>query len=159
MDADLQHPPEAAAELARTAMRHDVDVVVGTRYAGGGSGSGLGGLARAATSSGATRLAKTLFPRRLATVSDPMSGLFAFRASAIDLDRLNPVGFKVLLEILVRHPGARVAEMTYAMAPRHAGRSNASLREGVRFLRHLVRLRRHRLAGQIRFEFGREFLR
>ena len=49
-------------------MRHDVDVVVGTRYAGGGSGSGLGGLARAATSSGATRLAKTLFPRRLATV-------------------------------------------------------------------------------------------
>src|SRR5581483_5456393 len=58
MDADLQHPPEAAAALARTAMRHDVDVVVGTRYAGAGSGAGLGGLARATGSSAATRLAK-----------------------------------------------------------------------------------------------------
>jgi len=67
MDADLQHPPELAAMLARTAIRHDVDIVVGTRYAGAGSGEGLNGAARAATSSWATRLAKVLFPRRLAT--------------------------------------------------------------------------------------------
>ena len=33
MDADLQHPPETAAVLASTAMRHDCDIVVGTRYA------------------------------------------------------------------------------------------------------------------------------
>ncbi len=150
MDADLQHPPEAAAALARTAMRHDVDVVVGTRYAGAGSGAGLGGVARATGSSGATRLAKALFPRRLATVSDPMSGLFAFRRGAVDPARLNPVGFKMLLEILVRHPSARVAEMTYEMAPRHAGSSKASVREGLRYLRHLARLRRQRLVGQVR---------
>src|SRR6266480_2663353 len=68
IDGDLQHPPEAAATLARTAMRHDVDVVVGTRYAGTGSGDGLGSAGRAATSSWATRLAKSVFPRRLATV-------------------------------------------------------------------------------------------
>ena len=150
MDGDLQHPPEAAAGLARTAMRHDVDVVVGTRYAGAGSGAGLGGTGRATTSSGATRLAKALFPRRLATVTDPMSGLFAFRAAAVDPDRLDPVGFKVLLEILVRHPSVRVAEMTYEMAPRHAGRSKATVREGLRYLRHLARLRRQRLVGQVR---------
>ncbi|MEN3308719.1 MAG: dolichol-phosphate mannosyltransferase [Micromonosporaceae bacterium] len=150
MDADLQHPPEAAAGLVRTAMRHDVDVVVGTRYAGAGSGTGLGSGVRTATSSTATRLAKALFPRRLATVTDPMSGLFAFRAAAVDPGRLNPVGFKVLLEILVRHPSVRVAEMTYEMAPRHAGRSKASLREGLRYLRHLARLRRQRLVGQVR---------
>jgi len=35
MDADLQHPPEAAAVLASTAMRHDCDIVVGTRYGAG----------------------------------------------------------------------------------------------------------------------------
>src|SRR5262249_49579295 len=92
MDADLQHPPEAAAALAATAMRHDVDIVIGTRYAGSGSVDGLDGASRAVSSSGATRLAKTLFPRRLATVSDPMSGLFAVRRSAIDIDRLNPIG-------------------------------------------------------------------
>ena len=150
LDADLQHPPEAAATLARTAMRHDVDIVVGTRYAGTGSGEGLGGAARSLTSSSATRLAKALFPRRLATISDPMSGLFAFRTAVVDPDRLQPVGFKILLEILIRHPSARVAEVTYEMAARHSGDSKAGLREGLMFLRHLVRLRRQRLVGQIR---------
>jgi len=150
MDADLQHPPQTAVNLARTAMRHEVDLVVGTRYAGTGSGEGLGGTGRAATSSSATRLAKALFPRRLATITDPMSGLFAFRAAAVDPDRLNPVGFKILLEILVRHPSVRVAEVTYEMAARHAGDSKASFRVGITFLRHLVRLRRQRLVRQIR---------
>ncbi|MBY8870447.1 glycosyltransferase [Micromonospora sp. PLK6-60] len=150
MDADLQHPPESAARLAAVAMRHDVDVVIGTRYAGSGSAGGLDGPLRAVTSSWATRLAKTLFPRRLATVSDPMSGLFAFRRAAVRLDRMNPSGFKVLLELLVRHPGARVAEVAYEMEPRHGGRSKASLREGTTYLRQLLRLRGLRLVGQMR---------
>jgi dolichol-phosphate mannosyltransferase len=150
MDGDLQHPPEAAAALARTAMRHDVDLVVGTRYAGAGSMEGLDGAGRAAASSAATRLSKAMFPRRLATVSDPMSGLFVFRAGAVDLDRLHPQGFKLLMEILVRHPGLRVAEMSYEMAGRHAGGSKASFREGMAFVRQLARLRRQRLVGQLR---------
>jgi putative flippase GtrA len=87
-----------------------------------------------------------------------MSGLFAFRRSAVALDRLDPIGFKLLLEILVRHPGSTVAEVSYEMAARHAGRSKASLREAVTYLRHLGRLRRHRLAGQLtqRPRTGRE---
>ncbi len=150
MDADLQHPPETAVALARTAVRHDVDIVIGTRYAGTGSVDGLPGQTRALVSSSAGRLAKAVFPRRLATVSDPMSGLFAFRIGAVQFDRLHPIGFKILLEILVRHPAARVAEFAYEMAPSNAGESKASLREGGRFLRHLVRLRRQRLVGQLR---------
>ena len=150
MDADLQHPPEVAVRLALTAMRQDVDVVTGTRYAGAGSGEGLDGAGRVATSGLATRLVKAAFPRRLATVSDPMSGLFAFRRTAIDLNRLNPVGFKILLEILVKHPAARVAEVAYEFAPRFAGESKASLREGLAFGRHLVRLRRTVLGRQLR---------
>ncbi|MEU0400123.1 glycosyltransferase family 2 protein [Streptomyces sp. NPDC006197] len=148
MDADLQHPPEAAAALARTALGHGVDIVVGTRYAGSGStGDGLDGPVRRLVSRGSTLLTKAVFPRRLAGVSDPMSGLFAFRTAAIDMDRLSPLGFKVLLELLVRHPGARVAEVSYRFAPRAAGTSKASLREGLRFLRHLARLRRPTLAA------------
>ncbi len=151
MDGDLQHPPEAAALLATTALRHDSDIVVGTRYAGSGSpADGLGGRGRIMISSWAARLAKSAFPRRLAMVSDPLSGMFAFRRSAVNLDALNPVGFKILLEILVRHPVARVAEVAYQFAPRHADDSKASLREGVRYLRHLFRLRRARLVRQLR---------
>lgn len=153
MDGDLQHPPEAAAGLAAAALRHDSDIVIGTRYAGAGSaGDGLSGPVRSAVSSWATRLAKLLFPRRLAMVTDPLSGLFAFRRDAIDLDRLNPLGFKILVEILVRHPAARVAEATYRFEPRHAGDSKAGLRQGLTYLRHLARLRRARLVGQLRPE-------
>jgi dolichol-phosphate mannosyltransferase len=151
MDADLQHPPETAAVLASTAMRHDCDIVVGSRYAGDGSAAGgLSSHGRMFVSSGATRLVKDLFPRRLAMVSDPLSGLFAFRRGSVDLDRLRPSGFKVLLEILVRNPVARVAEVAYRFEPRAAGESKASLRQGVAFLRHVTRLRAARLARQLR---------
>lgn len=150
MDGDLQHPPEAAGALARTAMRHSVDIVVGTRYAGAGSADEGFDAGRALGSSGATRLAKTLFPRRLSTISDPMSGFFVFRRDAVDPRRLHPVGFKILLEILVRHPAARVAEMTYDMATRESGRSKATVGEATTYLRHLARLRRDRLRGQLR---------
>jgi glycosyltransferase involved in cell wall biosynthesis len=141
MDADLQHPPEAAAAIARTALGHDADIVVGTRHAGSGSSAGLDGAGRSAASNGSALLAKAFFPRCLATVSDPTSGLFAFRKDAVDLDRLDPLGLKILLEILVRNPSARVAEVAYTFAPRAAGRSKASLREGITYLRHLARLR------------------
>ena len=150
MDADLQHPPETAAGLAKVAMRHDVDIVIGTRYAGSASSTGLAGAGRGLVSAWSTRLAKFLFPRRLATVSDPMSGLFAFRRDSVSLDQLKPVGFKILLEILVRTPRARVAEVAYCFAPRYAGRSKASFRQGLIYLRHLGRLRRARLASQLR---------
>ncbi len=151
MDADLQHPPEVAVMLAKTAMRHDADIVVGTRYAGSGSpAEGLARPGRTLVSNWATRLAKSAFPRRLAMVSDPLSGLFAFQRDAVDLDRLKPVGFKILLEILVRNPVAKVAEVAYCFAPRHAGRSKASVRQGLTFLRHMTRLRRSRLARQLR---------
>jgi dolichol-phosphate mannosyltransferase len=151
MDGDLQHPPEVAAVLADTAMRHDCDIVVGTRYAGGGStGTGLQDGGRAMVSTWATRLVNSMFPRRLAMVSDPLSGLFAFRAAAVDLDRLKPVGFKILLEILIRNPVARVAEVAYCFAPRNSGESKASLRQGLTFLHHVGRLRRSRLSKQLR---------
>jgi dolichol-phosphate mannosyltransferase len=151
MDADLQHPPEAAARLAAAALRHDSDIVIGTRYSGAGSaGDGLSGPLRSRISGGATRLAKLLFPRRLAMVTDPLSGLFAFRRDAIDLDRLNPLGFKILMEILIRQPAARVAEASYRFEPRHAGDSKAGVRQGLQYLRHLARLRRARLVGQLR---------
>ena len=151
MDADLQHPPETAALLASTAMRHDCDIVVGTRYGGDRSAAdGLGSTGRVFVSSSATRLVKDLFPRRLAMVSDPLSGLFAFRRASVKLDRLRPTGFKVLLEILVRNPVARVAEVAYRFEPRAAGDSKASPREGAKFLRHVARLRAARLAKQLR---------
>ena len=140
MDADLQHPPEVLADLFATAELSGADIVCATRNVNGGGRHGLGGT-RDLISRSFTSFARRSFPRRLRGVSDPMSGFFLVRRAAVEIDRLRPTGFKILLEILVRTPGLRRAEVGYEFAPRHAGDSKASVREGVVYLRHLARLR------------------
>ena len=150
MDGDLQHPPELAVCLADVGRSRDLDLVVASRYVGDGDAGGLGGAGRHTISGAATLAAKVVFPRRLAMASDPMSGLFAVRRAAIDLDALEPIGFKILMEIMVRYPRLRLAEVPFSMAPRHAGESKASLAEGARFARHLMRLRSAVLKKQVK---------
>src|SRR3954470_2902188 len=141
MDGDLQHPPEVVPQLFATARHQPVDLVVASRYAGHGSSAGLDGVGRRGTSRFATRIAKAAFPRRAARVSDPMSGFFAVRLGALDLPRLRPYGYKILLELIVRNPNLRTAEVSFRFAPRHAGESKTSIREVLHFGRHLARLR------------------
>ena len=140
MDADLQHPPEVLADLFATGESAGADIVCATRNVSGGGRDGLGA-ARDVISKSFTVFARRAFPRRLRGVSDPMSGFFLVRRAALDPEALRPTGFKILLEILVRTPGLRRAEVSYEFAPRHAGDSKASLKQGVVYLRHLARLR------------------
>ncbi len=139
MDADLQHPPELIPRLLDQAEQTDADLVVASRYTLGGH-AGLG-RPRSGVSYASTAAARFLFPHRLRGVSDPMSGFFLMRKAVVDLDTLRPRGFKILLEILVRTPSVRVAEVGFQFGKRHAGSSKASLREGMRYLSHLACLR------------------
>ncbi|UCC52282.1 MAG: glycosyltransferase family 2 protein [Anaerolineaceae bacterium] len=140
MDADLQHPPETIPRMWEQAQKTGADMVVGSRR---GDLIGPLGLTRmrSFTSKSLTILARMLFPRLLRNVSDPLTGLFLVRHSAVDVDVLQPDGFKILLEILVRCPALHVTEIHFDFAPRHEGESKADVREGIRFFRHLVRLR------------------
>jgi putative flippase GtrA len=92
-----------------------------------------------------------LFPTKLWHVTDPMSGCFMVRRDALELDRLRPRGFKILLEVLVRTPGLRVSEVPFNFGERHAGHTKASAREAVRYLGLLGRLE----LGQLTARFGR----
>jgi dolichol-phosphate mannosyltransferase len=141
MDGDLQHPPEMLSSLLDAGQRGGYDVVIGSRYCGAGNAAGLSSRTRSLVSSASNAAASALFPRRLAGVSDPMSGLFAVRRAAIDTSQMRPLGFKILLELLARHDGLRVTEVPFTFAARHAGNSKASWREGVRYLRQLANLR------------------
>jgi dolichol-phosphate mannosyltransferase len=149
MDGDLQHPPELAARLVQIGKSRQLDLVAGSRYTGSGASDGLADGYRRAVSGLATRLTKTVFPRRLSRLSDPMSGFFAVRLAALDLDRLDPIGFKILLELMIRQPRLQVAEVPFVFGTRIAGESKASLREGLRFARHLLRLRLLVLRSQV----------
>ncbi|WP_241983489.1 glycosyltransferase [Cryobacterium tagatosivorans] len=146
MDGDLQHPPEVIPVLLRSGAERDVDVVVASRHVTGGSSEGLSGRVRQLVSASATILTRAMFPSRLRHCTDPMTGFFAVRRSSIDLDKLRPRGFKILLEILARNT-LTVAEEPFVFAERKAGESKADFRQGVRFLTQLASLRFGRLSG------------
>ena len=131
MDGDLQHPPETAAILASTAMRHDSDIVVGTRTAATEVLRRPRRHRPGLVLLGTTRLVKSMFPRRLVMVSDPLSGLFAFRRSAVNLDALHPDGFKILLELLVEQPGGPGRGGRVLLRPALCRESKASFHEDV----------------------------
>ncbi|GGW31457.1 dolichol monophosphate mannose synthase [Streptomyces lucensis JCM 4490] len=141
MDGDCQHPPSLVPELVATGERTNAGLVVASRYIEGGSRAGLAGGYRVAVSRGATWLAKALFPRRLHGISDPMSGFFAIRRSAVTAEVLKPLGYKILLELAVRSRPRQVAEVPFVFQDRFAGESKSTAREGLRFLGHLAGLR------------------
>lgn len=139
LDADLQHPPTLVPRLLERAKAGGVDVVAASRYCGnGGTDFGRG---RSLLSRVSTCAAKLLFQRSLRGVTDPMSGFFLVRRSAVPFDRLRPRGFKILLEVLVRARHLRVAEVPFQFGTRHAGESKASLTEAWHYLWQLVLLR------------------
>jgi dolichol-phosphate mannosyltransferase len=139
MDADLQHPPEVIPALMHKATSEGADLVVASRYCDQGRAAGLN-LVRTMISRSSTIAARALFPRRLRGVSDPLSGFFLLRRDAIDLSRLQPRGFKILVELLVQGE-LRSTEVGFSFARRLAGESKGSLAEGLTYLRRLCELR------------------
>lgn len=140
MDGDLQHPPELLPEMIDRYDDGDADVVIASRYIGGGDNGGLAGALRVGVSRGATLLTKAMFPIRLSGSSDPMTGFFLVDRRRIDPAALRPNGFKILLKILVRSD-VRIAEVPMEFGERLHGQSKASFVQGVEFLKHLTRLR------------------
>ena len=139
MDGDLQHPPEVVPRLLETARTAQADLVVASRYVAGGRNEGLGAV-RTVVSWGSTFLAKAMFPHRLRAIRDPMSGFFLFRREALT-DTMTPRGFKILLEIAVRHPDLSRCEIPFVFVERVSGTSKGTIREGFRYLRLLVEMR------------------
>jgi dolichol-phosphate mannosyltransferase len=140
MDADLSHPPEKIPELIES-LRAGREMAVGSRYVRGGSTDERWGLFRKLNS-----LVATVLARPLTRVRDPMSGFFAMRrADFLRAERLNPIGYKIGLEILVKCGFRDVGEVPIHFADRRAGESKLSVRQQVQYLRHLIRLYRHRL--------------
>lgn len=142
MDADLQHPPELLPTLLREAR--ETDLVVASRYIQSNSVNGWNAL-RAAVSRVSTLVSAPLLRR--VRVKDPMSGYFVVRRSAIEGVRLEPVGFKILLEVLVRGNIGSVKEVPFHFGLRHAGKSKADARVAWEYVSQLGKLSRDTFFG------------
>lgn len=138
MDADLSHDPERIPEFVR-AIENGSDLVVGSRYVKGG-GIENWPLFRRMVSKVAI-----LFARPLTPVKDATSGFFFLKRKVIEGVSLDPLGFKIGLEIFVKGNHSSILELPFTFQDRVKGKSKMSFREVVNYLRHLGKLTAYRL--------------
>lgn len=139
MDADLQHPPEKVPELIE-AIKRGADIAIASRYVPGGAVKNWYWY-RKLISKGAIMIGRVALPR-IRNVKDPVSGFFALRREVVEGVELNPVGFKILMEILVKGHYNNVREVPFTFGLRKAGESKLGSRTIVNYLRHIYRLMR-----------------
>jgi len=146
IDGDGQHPPEVVADLL-AAMDDRTDVAVASRHVAGGGVSNWS-TARRLLSRGAQALGLLLLPGTVGRVTDPMSGYFVVRREVVADTDLDPVGYKILLEVLARGDVRGVAERPYVFLERQRGQSKVAIGHYVGYLRHLMRLRLYPLRSR-----------
>ncbi len=139
IDADLQHPPESLLQLLGEIER-GADLAVGSRHVEGGGVSDWS-VIRRFLSRGAQVLGLIILPGVIGRVSDPMSGYFMVRREAIAGRTLDPIGYKILIEVLGRGQIRWVGEVGYVFQERLEGESKVTWKQYIEYLQHLVKLR------------------
>ena len=139
IDADLQHPPEVLLKLLQD-MKSGADLAVASRHVEGG-GVSEWSVARRFLSRGAQMLGLMLLPEVIGRLSDPMSGYFMVRRKSIIDKALNPVCYKILIEVTARGKINWLSERGYVFRERQIGESKVTWKQYIQYLQHLVRLR------------------
>jgi dolichol-phosphate mannosyltransferase len=139
MDSDLSHAPQALPYLINPLIYNLCDVTVGSRYIPGGRVLNWP-LRRYIISRGAGFLGATL-----TTIKDVTSGFFFFKREIIDGVDLDPIGFKICLEILSKGNYQTVLEVPYTFSDRATGKSKMGIKEIFFYLQHLYRLYKYKM--------------
>jgi dolichol-phosphate mannosyltransferase len=138
MDADGSHPIDALPKMVRMVLADQAEIVVGSRHVPGG-GSTDWPLFSQLKSRFAASLAVGL-----SGMTDPTTGYMAVRRSVFERVQLDPVGWKIVLEMVVKAHPARLAEVPIVFADRELGESKQSVRVLGQYLEHLYKLYKFR---------------
>lgn len=117
MDSDFSHPPEKILDMVDEIQKNSYDIVVGSRYVAGGDLVGWP-LSRKIISFIGTLIAEYGLGIK---VKDSMSGFFSFKKELINNIQFDAIGYKLLLEILVKSNSAMVKEIPYTCINRKQG--------------------------------------
>jgi dolichol-phosphate mannosyltransferase len=134
MDADGSHPVHVLPDMVRMILADKAEIVVGSRHVPGG-GSTDWPLFSQLKSRFAASLAFGL-----SGMTDPTTGYMAVRRTLVERLELDPVGWKIVLETVVKAHPARLAEVPIVFTDRELGESKQSLRVLSQYLEHLYKL-------------------
>ncbi len=139
MDSDFSHPPQIIPRMIDSLKKYHCDIVVASRYIKGGKIIGWP-LKRTMMSKMATTIAKKGLGVKTA---DPMSGFFAFKRSIIKGLKFDAIGYKMLLEILVKTKGVTVKEIPYTFSNRKLGSSKVTISTAYDYAKSVLKLYRY----------------
>ena len=139
MDSDFSHPPQIIPRMLDALKKYQCDIVVASRYVKGGKIQGWP-LKRKLMSKMATAIAQKGLGVRAA---DPMSGFFAFKRALISGLKFDAIGYKMLLEILVKTKGATVKEIPYTFTDRKFGSSKVTASTAFDYAKSVHKLYRY----------------
>jgi dolichol-phosphate mannosyltransferase len=142
MDADFSHDAKAIPKMVAALASGEYGLAIGSRYVTGG-GIENWPMKRKITSLVAIALAKPL-----TSVRDITSGFFLVRRSALEGVTLDPIGFKIGLEVIAKAHYGRALEVPYVFTDRVAGTSKLNQKEILNYLRQLGRIYRGRFLGR-----------
>lgn len=138
MDCDLQHPPEILISMLYAIEKKDADIVIPSRFINGGNDGGLNFFRKLI--SYIARSIGSIFIRKLRAFSDNTSGYFMLKKDVIKNCKLNPIGWKILMEVLVKGEYNNVVEVPYEFKARNIGESKMSVKEQINYIRHILRI-------------------
>ena len=137
MDADFQHDPGKLPEFFSKLNKYDF--VYGSRI------NLTMAPYRKIISKTATFIARTMIPQ-LNKIEDPMSGFFGFRLSSVNIKKIRPVGYKIMLEIIVNlKENAKISKVNYRFGDRKFGKSKIHFKTLLEFILQVLRLNNYRL--------------
>ncbi len=137
MDADFQHDPSKLAEFFSKLDKSDF--VYGNRI------NLMSSPYRKVMSKTATFISRTMIPQ-LNKIQDPMSGFFGFRLSSVNIKKIRPIGYKIMLEIAVNlKDNAKISRVNYRFDNRKFGKSKIRFKTILEFILQVLRLNDYRL--------------
>lgn len=134
MDSDISHDPYAIPDMIRPIVNGEADFTIGSRYIKGG-GITNWPLTRRITSKSAILLA---YP--FVKVKDLTSGFFFLHKNVINNVALNPLGFKICLEIIFKGNYKKIKEIPYTFTNRKKGKSKFNAKEIILYICQLILL-------------------
>jgi dolichol-phosphate mannosyltransferase len=141
MDGDFSHDANIIPLMIAAISEDKCDLAIGSRYVSGG-GINNWPLRRRITSLVAIALAKPL-----TAIRDITSGFFFIRREALDGVLLDPIGFKIGLEVFAKARYRAAREIPYLFNDRTAGTSKLNQKEIINYLLQLGRIYRDRLCA------------
>lgn len=142
MDADFSHDATILPRMVKALAQDGYGLAIGSRYVPGG-GITNWPKRRIVTSRVAIALAQPLTPIR-----DITSGYFLVKREALAGVELDPIGFKIGLEVIAKARYGRALEVPYVFTDRVAGTSKLNQNEIFNYLKQLGRIYGARLQGK-----------